>query len=390
MKINPEYQRIIEAVKGPIIREDEKNDSKEQENEQTDEKIDYKTIFELYHVTDRNRRHELREKLRGILIEEYNKSWGNLSESQKLKFIYFDIKEEVINRAFVDLTKQKTIRREIDKKIHEKFGENIIFLSEADEYNKTLERIYHVCDKLKDTETDYEKSEVNKNIKDVEKVNDVSNKPKITRTDYEKFEKDFEACNLPFPKPSKKEWMERPLRIYDYLRNFYNENILNVGYEDKSKNYEPEQATVDHVILRIIMKYLEDEYQFKIYDSEIEEYMESSHENENYHSIQTDVKHEDTDKNNYFNQAEINHAILRIVLKYLENEHHLKINIPLIKECLAFIELHKKTLDFDDFEKISIEGWEKGTNPYIKWIYYSKMLMTLPPFYQIEEKKKRN
>ncbi len=340
VEISSEYTDTIEGIRNMKERE----------------KIDYISIFKFYEVQDDEQKHDLRKKIKKMLKEEYGTEfWGYLNESQRQKFIYFDIKETVID--FLSPNAQQGFREKIEKKIKEKFGENIVFLARVDKFNKDRDNFYK-----KYGEKDFTERQL--------------------RYAYDNhFKEDFMECDLPIPVPSKAEWKKNPLRIYDYYKDF-----LSASSKDNLKESKLSMEILDHVILRVIMKYLEDKYQFIIHDSEIEEYIKSCHEDENQRSDQTDTEHKDRYKNDYSNQVNVNHIILQIILKYLENEHQLKINIPLITECLTFVEKYKNIIDIDEFDRISIDGWEIGNNLEIKWFNYCKMLLELTPFYEVEKK----
>ena len=99
VEISSEYTDTIEGIRNMKERE----------------KIDYISIFKFYEVQDDEQKHDLRKKIKKMLKEEYGTEfWGYLNESQRQKFIYFDIKETVID--FLSPNAQQGFREKIEKK----------------------------------------------------------------------------------------------------------------------------------------------------------------------------------------------------------------------------------------------------------------------------------
>ena len=94
-------------------------------------------------------------------------------------------------------------------------------------------------------------------------VNDYENKierikQKIEKesNDYGKICADLKKYWPHIPEPDLSEWIEHPLRIYDYVMSYKDYVMSYKVHEMDSIDFYPSQKEVDHVILQIIMQYL--------------------------------------------------------------------------------------------------------------------------------------
>lgn len=224
----------------------------------------YDIIFGVYELKKGSKGDK--EKYRKFITRRFekkfpNKSWDNISQLEKDIFAYVDVKEDILER-YVDESKKKRIIKRIDEKLKTILNERMLA-----EHNKKVFNEYR---------TDYYKPEA-------------SETPK--RKAYDEFCKDLLDINSHVPIPGYDEWVRRnekatkengtPLRIYDFIMDFY--------------------ANVD--------------------------------------------------SQNEVTQAEVDHVVIEILRKVIEEKWGIEINVPKIRECLSFI----KNNEYDEFEEIPIE-----------------------------------
>ncbi len=278
-------------------------------------KMDYDRIWAFYEMKelDSKKKKDIKKTLKKRLKKQFSTNelddldekeqsptpiWNNLSEVEQQYFIYVSIRDymfEKIQEYFVNDYENKIerIKQKIEKESNDLF-------SVLDVYKNQKEKV-EIAFKIYCKATDH-----------------ISTK----QFQYGKICADLKKYWPHIPEPDLSEWIEHPLRIYDYVMSYKDYVMSYKVHEMDSIDFYPSQKEVDHVILQIIMQ-------------------------------------------------------------YLEKEHGLKINIPLIKECLHFMNL----VDIDEFEVFPTKDRTKTENPYTQWIKYSNMLQQLTPFYDYEHQK---
>lgn len=279
----------------------------------------YSVIFDIYELKDGTK--QQKETYRKLIKRRFEKffpdesleehspdesleehsldnRWKKLSPLEKDKFVYIDIKEDIFERYVGDKNKKENISKKIDEKLKTIFEDRVLA-----EHNKKVFNEYR---------TDYYNPED-------------SDTPK--RKAYDEFCKDLFDINNLVPRPSYDEWVQwnekaikvggTPLRIYDYIKSYYNDLDL-----------------------------------------------------------QKDVS-----------QAEVDHVVIEILRKFIDEEWGIEINIPKIRECLSFI----KNNEFNEFERvatkdddflemrksISEEEWQKYITNKAQYYNYMEMLRKL-------------
>ncbi len=286
-------------------------------------KMDYDMIWELYESEDLNTENKetIQRTLRNRLEKQYpNKAWENLTESEKDYFVCIAIQDYMLKKVeeySVDGDDTEDIKEKIEK-IKERIREKIGKIGKIRKIEKRSGDLYNTLEDLNEWNNNVDIT----NKKHYEENKDKTNAVKVEqakRYAYGKFCNDLKNYNPRIPVPEYSVWKENPSRVYDYAQEFY-------ASDRDSSMYYPTPAEIDHVIVQIIMQ-------------------------------------------------------------YLEREHGLKINIPLIIESLFFMNSLKdrEDIDIDEFEKMPIGDWENGNDPYVQWIQYRNMLKQLTPFYDYEK-----
>lgn len=272
----------------------EKKDNQEKKTSKK-RSIDFKTIFTIYRIYDDTKKHDIRRNLNKMLKELYGtKDWRILTNPQKQNFIYCDIKEYMLEK--VDFA----LRDEIKAKIEKEFGY----------YEETRNEIKLIKERAKVKYKVYCTADDSDEIK---------------KEAYSEFYIDMKTYFSYLPLPPYEKWSKNPLRIYDL---------------DEADKLEYRQ----------------------------------NHLTEDTEEIHTP-------------QEDIDHVILQIIVQYLEKYHGLKINVPLIKECKDYLLFSGKIISIMEDGDISADGLEDGTNEYEKIMRYENMLKELTPFYTVEKKE---
>lgn len=283
----------------------------EEMEEKNKPKMDYDMIWELYELENlsTDTKKTFSKTLKKRLKKQYpDKAWENLTESEKDYFAGITIQDYMLKKVeeySVDGGEAEKIKVRIKERIEKRRSDLYNILEDLNNWNNNVDIAYKpYCERDKDKgETNEVKAEQTK------------------RFAYGKFCNDLKNYNPHIPIPEYSVWKEYTPRIYDWAQEFYNSDM-------DSYRYYPTQAEIDHVILQIIMQ-------------------------------------------------------------YLEREHGLKINVPLITEILFSINslTIREDIDIDEFEKIPTGDRENGNNPYVQWIKYHNMLKQLTPFYTYKSKE---
>lgn len=212
----------------------------------------YDIIFDIYELKDDSI--QKKEKYRKLIKRRFEKlfhwkNWEELSQTEKNTFVYIDLKEDMFHHYVTENTKQKRIAKKIDEKLRE-----ILCPEYLMEHNRKNANMFR---------TDYYKPED-------------SDTPK--RKAYAEFCRDLSAINSRVPIPGFDEWIQqneraraseqgRGLRIYDYVMDFY----YNPGSQNAESKNKVSQTEVDHVVVEILKKKIEEELGIEINIPKIQE-----------------------------------------------------------------------------------------------------------------------
>lgn len=187
-------------------------------------------ILGIYDLTYKDKK--FKRKVHNLIdrkLEKFTtKQWDELTEIEKDRFAYVIIKEDMLKRYVTDDYARSKVLKKIDNYVNE-------MLNCAD-YALQLHNI-----------------SVSKMFIEYCKEDDPEEK-KIKA--YEVFCSDFREINSEYPLPTKKEWISRPLRIYDYLMNEDEERNASFDPTELYVTREEKNDEIIKVIIKIISEQL--------------------------------------------------------------------------------------------------------------------------------------
>ncbi len=221
----------------------------------------YTEIFNVYKLTNlyESKRNTIRKKIKRLIKKEFDtnesdvdKIWGNLNDFQKDKFMYYTIKDKLLDA--VPERHKKNVINNIESKIDDYFIKSKIKVGER---NQRMERLRDIPIFTKEN---YEKLDemgkfVHSNIKIREYITD-SEKEQC----YSQLCDDLIAEGMPREElPTKTEYFKNPWRGYNYLKGYQSSNDNNDIYVT--------QEEINSVILKTIMKIISEVHK-KVIDIE--------------------------------------------------------------------------------------------------------------------------
>lgn len=205
----------------------------------------YDYVFEIYGLKKHTK--ALKEKYRKTIRKRFEKfypgrTWKGLSPAEKVLFACHDIRKEMFQRYFKEATQTEkdTANENIDKKIEEVLrGDSYLLVKHNRNMDNMFEKVYYNPE-----DSNYAK-----------------------KKKYEEFCSDLSDINSRISAPGYEEWVnwnkdaangKTPPRLYDYVMSFYND------MERVDMEYTVQQSDVDHVVIEILKKVIEDKLEIKI------------------------------------------------------------------------------------------------------------------------------
>lgn len=311
--------------------------------------IDYNTIFNIYGLNGANKtkknvtRRIIRKKLKRLYGD---KKWDELTDYQKEKFIYSDIKDDILSH--LEPTKQKKVKERIQKK-----------------YDNYREELYKIKDQIKD----HNQKEAVRYIQYFDKNNSEEDNRKAHDKLCENLKMYFPGIRI----PSYEEWKENPMTIYDYemcfkIDEFQKHYAGNEESIDKLKNYYYERIPQKSYFS------MENGKMRKKSDKELDDYEKLDRHIARVEDLTSYLLNENI-------KEKTNRVILQVIKDYLGKYHGLDIDVPLIQKCIARVE----TTEIYEYE--TIPDNDSSIEQYKTLKECMKMLETLDSFYKVSENK---
>lgn len=297
------------------------------------EKLDYDEINRVYEMNwctcyekeEKKKRARIQKTLKNMYARKFGeREWESLKPLEKEYFIYVYIQETMLK----NMNSAQASR--IKKKIEDTIGDTFFSYDIITRRNEALDKIYK-DDYIQPQDSDKKKA-----------------------SQYKVFKNDLKKLNSFITPPTFQEWKKNPLRPYDYIQTFLHEG----------EGEYPKYLSTDDEVLRIIVDYFEKYHNMNT--SQIKECLNLS-----FYQSEEGQRHP--------RYLSVTSVIIQIIMQYLEKYHGLKINVPLIEECLCFLE---SVDDLDDFDKMETKFVDGEESMHDKWIKYNKMREELIPFYE--------
>lgn len=186
-------------------------------------------VFKVYDLkfASKDIKDKIRKYINRQLETEYRKSWAELSSVEKDTFIYITIRQKMLTR-YVDASKKNKINQSIDTYLKKTFLDSD---SAVRKFNSIREPIY-------------------------QNYFDMSDDDSTKKEKYALLCNTIRNFNPQTPIPTYEEWINYPLRPYDYIASFENEPL----HVNSEIDY-PSQAEIDHVILQVILTIFKEQFQ---------------------------------------------------------------------------------------------------------------------------------
>lgn len=190
-------------------------------------------VFRVYGLinADKDKKDKIRKYINRQLKKESPCNWDEFDSIQKDTFIYITICKTMLERYVIDEGKKKKIEQSINSYLKETLLNS---QKPLEAYNSTM----------------YAIRENNFDSADCESV---------MKQKYNHLCKTIDKYNPMVPKPTFEEWKIFPRRPLDYIESFQHDPMQ---YSDT--NDYPSQAEIDHVIIQLLLKIVQEKANIEI------------------------------------------------------------------------------------------------------------------------------
>lgn len=210
----------------------------------------YTKVFEVYGLTKPKTESYLKVKTRNenirtcikkqFIAHHPDREWSDLSKREQDIFVYLTMREKMFKNYVLD----SNVRLRLGKKLDNYIADNLLNESKlVDEYNQN--------------QSDLLRNFYPKNASE-----------KAKQKAYKDFCIAFKKSGIKISIPTYEEWTALPLRIYDYIKSFEEEE--NRKLISGSYNYLPSNQEIDHIVLQVIIKQLREKLNIEIDINDIE------------------------------------------------------------------------------------------------------------------------
>lgn len=190
-------------------------------------------VFKVYGLknADDDKKDAIRKYIKRQLKKEHSYDWEEFNSIEKDTFIYITIRQTMLERYVTDEGKRKKINQSIDNYLNETLLDSIKPLKT---YNSKIDALFENHFDSTDCES-------------------------VMKQKYIHLCNTINKYNPMVPKPSFEEWKRFPCRPFDYIESFQHDPTQ---YSD-TKDY-PSQAEIDHVIIRLLLKIVQEKANIEI------------------------------------------------------------------------------------------------------------------------------